>query len=86
MRDLLKDKNYFKAFINSEIERHNKFNNWISEGRTPSERVLYVKNNIIEIKIAVLVAYYSSDGSFQDLNKILLDVINLMDKNPNLNP
>ena len=80
MRDLLKDKNYFSAFINSEIERYNKFNNWISEGRTPSERIPYVKNNIIEIKIAVLVAYYSSNNSFDNLNKILLDVINLMDK------
>ncbi len=81
MRDLIKDKNYFKNFINSEIERYTKFNNWITEGRTPKERIPYVKNNIIEIKIGVLVAHYSSNSSFDNLNKILLDVINLMKEN-----
>jgi len=83
MRDLKKDLQYFENYIKTELERINQFIYWIDSGRTPLERIKYVKSTITEIKIGLIFAIYSSGKSYEVLYKNIIDSISWISHNWN---
>lgn len=67
MRDSIKSREYFDVFILEDSNRVEKFENNIKSGVLREDRILPVKDKLIQIKIGVIIAKYSRGDSIESL-------------------
>lgn len=76
MRDKLRDRLYFEKLITTFYESIDRLTNWIQIGKTPIERVNYVKRSIVQSYISIFQCKYSAgftnDSISIDLKKCIL--------------
>lgn len=75
MRDKRKSKDYFDIYIEQSSKRIEKFELWVSIGKTPEERIPIVKKGIGAAKLRKIIAKYSRGYL---LSEIRSDYISLL--------
>jgi hypothetical protein len=67
MRDKFKDVSYFNKMISTLYESIDRLTNWIEIGKTPLERVDFVKRSIVQNYILISQCKYSSVSDFSSI-------------------
>ena len=77
MRDFIKSREYFDVFILEDSDRIEKFENKLKSGSVKADRILPVKDKLIQIKIGIIIAKYSRGDSIELLKNEFEDLIEL---------
>ncbi|MCM1006348.1 MAG: PoNi-like cognate immunity protein [Ruminococcus flavefaciens] len=77
MRDFIKSREYFDIFILEDSDRVEKFENKIKSGSVKDDRILPVKDKLIQIKIGIIIAKYSRGDSIELLKNEFEALIDL---------
>ena len=77
MRDFIKSREYFDIFILEDSDRVEKFETKIKSGAVKEDRILPVKDRLIQIKIEIIIAKYSRGDSIALLRNEFESLIDL---------
>ena len=77
MRDSIQTREYFDVFILEETDRVRKFEEKIKSGTLKPDRILPVKDKLLQIKIGIIIAKYSRGDSVEILKKEFISLIDL---------
>lgn len=80
IRDPIKNKAYFRKYIQQQEKRIDRFSNMIKQGQVPKERICLVETFVAELKSSVLTAKYSMGAELNDLSKEWPEVLCTMAK------
>lgn len=80
IRDQIKNKTYFRKYIQQQEKRIDRFSNMIKQGQVPKERICLVETFVAELKSSVLTAKYSMGTELNDLSKEWPEVLCTMAK------
>ena len=80
IRDQIKNKAYFRKYIQQQEKRIDRFSNMIKQGQVPKERICLVETFVAELKSSVLTAKYSMGAELNDLSKEWPEVLCTMAK------
>lgn len=69
MRDTLKPKEYFDQYIQKTSEGIQKFENGLSEGKYQADKILFIKDYILQKKIGIIIAKYSKGDPLNDIKQ-----------------
>lgn len=72
MRDTRRDKAYFDGFIEEEYEGIADFEQSINDGEIETDRIAYIQDEILRIKLGVLIAKYSRGDDIADIRAELV--------------
>ncbi|ORX76344.1 DUF1911-domain-containing protein [Anaeromyces robustus] len=75
MRDTLRTKEYFDTFILEELEDIKMFEDSIENGEIEDERINFIKDDILEIKLGIIIAKYSRGDPICTIKKEFEDMI-----------
>ncbi len=78
-RDKNRDTTYFEEYIENSEMRVEKFETWITIGKTPQERIPIVLRSIGSIKLRVLIAKYSLGRSISEIKYDYLELLKKFD-------
>ena len=67
MRDKIKNKQYFDAFITEDCARILKLSKRIEAGKVQKARIILVKKGIFLIELGIIIARYSRGDAIEDL-------------------
>ena len=69
MRDTLKPKEYFDQYIQKMSEGIKKFENGLAEGKYQADKILFIKDYILQKKIGIIIANYSKGDPLDDIKQ-----------------
>ena len=69
MRDTLKPKEYFDQYIQKMSEGIQKFENGLAEGKYQADKILFIKDYILQKKIGIIIAKYSKGDPLNDIKQ-----------------
>ena len=69
MRDTLKLKEYFDQYIQKMSEGIQKFKNGLAEGKYQADKILFIKDYILQKKIGIIIAKYSKGDPLNDIKQ-----------------
>ena len=69
MRDTLKPKEYFDQYIQKMSEGIKKFENGLAEGKYQADKILFIKDCILQKKIGIIIAKYSKGDPLNDIKQ-----------------
>ncbi len=69
IRDQLKNKGYFRKYIQQQERRIDQFTDTMKQGKIPKERLYLVETFVAELKSSVLTAKYGIGADLNDLSK-----------------
>jgi len=77
MRDTLKTKEYFDTFILEELEDIQMFEDSLEKGEIEKDRIDSIKDEILQIKVGIIIAKYSRGDSISTIKQEFEDMIDL---------
>ena len=77
MRDKLRTKEYFDTFIEEELEGIKMFEDSLADGEIEEDRIDSVKDEILLIKLGIIIAKYSRGDSLDAIRQEFEDMIGL---------
>ena len=80
MRDKLRKKEYFDTFIEEELEDIQMFKDSLADGEIENDRIDSVKDEILLIKMGVIIAKYSRGDDIEDIKQDLEDMTDMFCK------
>lgn len=69
MRDTIKSKEYFDEYILKMSEGIKRFEEGIAAGKYLNDKILFVKDYILQKKIGIIIAKYSKGDSIEEIKK-----------------
>ena len=69
MRDTLKPKEYFDKKKKKMSEGIQKFENGLAEGKYQADKILFIKDYILQKKIGIIIAKYSKGDPLNDIKQ-----------------
>ena len=78
MRDTLQTREYFDIFILEETKRVEKYEKRIASGTLKEDRILPVKDMLIQLKLGIIIAKYSRGDSILDIKNEFISLIDLL--------
>ena len=75
MRDNLRNREYFDTFIEEELEDVQMFEDSIADGEIEEDRIGSIKDEILLIKLGVIIAEYSRGDALEKIKQELEDMI-----------
>lgn len=69
MRDTIKSKEYFDEYILKMSEGIKRFEECIAAGKYLNDKILFVKDYILQKKIGIIIAKYSKGDSIEEIKK-----------------
>ncbi len=80
MRDKLRNKEYFDTFIEEELEDIQMFKDSLADGEIENDRIDSIKDEILLIKMGVIIAKYSRGDDIEDIKQDLEDMTDMFCK------
>ena len=80
MRDKLRKKEYFDTFIEEELEDIQMFKDSLADGEIENDRIDSIKDEILLIKMGVIIAKYSRGDDIEDIKQDLEDMTDMFCK------
>ena len=77
MRDKLRSKEYFDTFIQEELEDIQMFEESIANGEIEADRIDSIKDEILLIKLGVIIARYSRGDSLENIRAEFEDMVDM---------
>jgi len=78
MRDTLQTREYFDIFILEETKRVEKYEKRIASGTLKEDRILPVKDMLIQLKLGIIIAKYSRGDSILNIKNEFISLIDLL--------
>ena len=75
MRDTIKSKEYFDEYILKMSEGIKRFEEGIAAGKYLNDKILFVKDYILQKKIGIIIAKYSKGDSIEEIKKKNLNLL-----------
>ena len=80
MRDKLRKKEYFDTFIEEELEDIQMFKDSLADGEIENDRIDSIKDEILLIKMGIIIAKYSRGDDIEDIKQDLEDMTDMFCK------
>ncbi|MBO4865768.1 MAG: DUF1911 domain-containing protein [Ruminococcus sp.] len=77
IRDNLRDKEYFDTFIEEELEDIQMFEDSLADGEIEEDRIDSIKDEILLIKLGIIIAKYSRGDPLDEIRQEFEDMIDL---------
>ena len=77
MRDTLKTKEYFDEYIRKMTEGIQRFEKGLAEGKYQADKILFIKDCILQKKIGIIIAGYSAGAPIEEIKQGFDDTVGL---------